>query len=166
MRQVSTPARDELGADYTVMLYGPETLPALAPLLAAAPGAPAHLLSPNLPPGMEVNLTVDGRDYAAVTLARPAWFDRFGFARPMVLLPAEADPTGLRLGYVEMAMVVAHDRDTGTLRTLAAAIRSLLFLENRNTAQVQSPEGLLAELDGLRAMQQRWQTAAGGSMWT
>ena len=161
LRQVSTPARDELGTDYTVMLYGPEPLPALAPLLAAAPRAPAHVLAANLPTGMALNVTVGGRDYAAVTLRRPAWFDRFAFSRPVVLLPAEADPDGLQLGYIEIAMVVAPDRDTAALRALAAAIRTLLFLENRPTAQVQSPEGLLAELDGLRATQHRWQTAAG-----
>ena len=44
---------------------------------------------------------------------------------------------------------------------LAAAVRTLLQLENRTHAQVQSPEALLSELDELHQMQRRVQTGAG-----
>lgn len=96
LRQLSTPARDEFGRDCTVMVYDAAALPALAPTLTSggAKDAACHLLAPGLPPGVAVNVEVDGRDYRAVTVARPGWFDSFVFARPVVLLPAEGEAAG------------------------------------------------------------------------
>lgn len=45
-----------------------------------------------------------------------------------------------------MAMLVARDADAGGVTRLAEAVSALLFLENRSTEQVQSPEALLGEL--------------------
>lgn len=79
------------------MVYAAAALPALAPTLTSggAKDAACHLLAPGLPPGVAVNLEADGRDYRAVTVARPGWFDSFAFARPVVLLPAEGEAAAL-----------------------------------------------------------------------
>jgi hypothetical protein len=163
LRQLSTPARDELGRDCTVMAYDAAALPALAPMLAGdgAKDAPCHLLAPGLPSGVAINVEVDGRDYRAVTVARPAWFEAFAFNRPVVLLPAEGEAAGLEQGYIELAMLVARDADAGGVARLAEAVRALLFLENRSTAQVQSPEALLGELERVQTLGRQWQAAAG-----
>ncbi len=145
------------------LAYDPATLPALAPLIASggARDAACFLLAPGLPPGIAVGVEVDGRDYHAVTVTRPTWFDSFAFARPVVLLPAESESAGLEQGYIDMAMLVARDADAGAVTRLADAVRALLFLENRATAQVQSPEALLGELERVQSLGRRWQTAAG-----
>ncbi len=161
LRQAPVGARDEFGADLTVLAYGPESLALLAPSLAGARGAGAHLASPTLPPGLPVRVEIDGTDHAAVTIARPDWLDRIAAQRPVLLLPAETAGPWLEHGYYEHALVLSDDTTPGAITQLAQALRTLLFVELRNAAQIQSPEALLGELDGLRSLQLRAQALTG-----
>jgi hypothetical protein len=162
LRQPSVTARDEFGTDCTVMVYGPESRPALAALILPGRNAPCQVLSPVLPAGTPVSVEIAGADYRAVAVGRPRWLDRLANLRPIVLVPEDMGAPWLDYGYLDLTMVVAHpDSPTSAVARLAEGVRTLLLLEQRNTAQVQSPEALLAELDDLRAMQHRWQTGAG-----
>ncbi|GAB1487583.1 hypothetical protein MASR2M8_00220 [Opitutaceae bacterium] len=161
LRQAPVGARDEFGTDLTVLAYGPESLALLAPALASARDAGVHLASPTLPPGLPVRVEIDGADHAAVTIARPAWLDRIASQRPVLLLPSETASPWLEHGYYEYALVLSDDTTPGAITRLAHALRTLLFVELRNAAHLQSPESLLSELDGLRTLQLRAQALTG-----
>ncbi len=161
LRQAPVGARDEFGTDLTVLAYGPESLALLAPTLASGRGAGTHLASPTLPPGLSVRVEIDGADYAAVTIARPAWLDRIAAQRPVLLLPSETAAPWLEHGYYEYALVLSSDTAPGAISRLAHALRTLLFVELRPAANLQSPEALLGELDGLRSLQMRAQALTG-----
>lgn len=158
LRQVAVRAEDEFGRNLLVLVYGDDTLPALAPLLAAAPDASVHVINSQMPEGLPLRVTLDGRDYQSAVLNAPAWLQRFGTSQPLALVPASIGEDWLGTGWFETALLINR---TGDLPTLAAAVRTLLQLENRTHAQVQSPEALLNELDDLRRMQRRAQTGAG-----
>jgi hypothetical protein len=161
LRQLSVAAQDEAGTDCLVMAYGPESLPALAPLLALDRTTTVHLFSPQLPAGLPVRVNIGGSDHAAVTLPAPVWLQRFTSGRALILLPAARATEWLELGYFETVLLIAREPGAPALRRLATALRTLLFLEGRPTAQVQSPEALLDELDALRALQARAQRGVG-----
>jgi hypothetical protein len=158
LRQVAVRAEDEFGGNLLVLVYGEDSLPTLAPWLAAAPESPVHVINPRLPGGLTLHVTVDGRDYDSTVLNAPAWLQRFGTNQPLVLVPASLGEDWLGTGWFETAILIER---TGDLPTLAAAVRTLLQLENRTYAQIQSPEALLNELEDLRRMQHRAQTGAG-----
>jgi hypothetical protein len=158
LRQVAVPAEDEFGRDLLVLVYGDESLPALAPLLAAAPAAAVHVINPRLPVGLPLRVTLDGRDYASAVLPAPAWLQRHGANQPLVLVPATIGADWFGTGWFETALLINR---TGDLPALAAAVRAILQWENRTHAQVQSPEALLNELADLRRLQYRAQTGAG-----
>ncbi len=158
LRQVAPRAEDEFGRDLLVLVYDDDTLPALASLLATAPATPVHVINPQLPDGLPLRVTLDGRDYPAIVLRTPAWLQRHGAHQPLVLVPASIGHSWLETGWFETALLLTHG---GNLPTLAAAVRTLLELEHRTHAQVQSPEALLSELADLRQLQQRAQTGAG-----
>lgn len=158
LRQVSVRAQDEFGRDLLVLVYGPESLPALAPLLGAAPEAAIHLIHPQLPAGVPLRVTLDGRDYQSLTLAPPAWWQRLGSSQVVALVPESIGSVWLGTGWFEHALLIERH---GDLPRLAAAVRTLLQLENRSRAQVQSPETLLGELENLRQFQRRAQAGAG-----
>lgn len=161
LRQAPVGARDEFGQQVTVLAYGPESLPLLAPALAGGASAGAHLASPGIPPGLTVRVEIDGADYPAITIARPAWLDRAVPSRPVVLFPAETAAPWLENGYFEHALILSDDTEPGAIARLADALRTLLYVERRNAAHLQSPEALLGELDDLRAFQVRAQGATG-----
>lgn len=161
LRQPPIGARDEFGADLTVLVYGAESLPLLAPTLVTGRDAGMHLASPALPPGLKVRVEVNGADYQAVTIARPAWLDRVAALRPALLVPAGTAEAWLENGYYEHALILSDDTGPGGVARLARALRTLLFVELRNAAHVQSPEGLLDELDALRSLQLRAQSVTG-----
>lgn len=158
LRQVAVPAEDEFGRNLLVLVYGDETLPALAPLLAATPAASVHVINPLLPAGLPLRVTLGGREYLSSVLDAPAWLSRFGASQPLALVPAAIGADWLGPGWFETALLINR---TGDLPALAAAVRALLQLENRTHAQVQSPEALLNELVDLRRLQRRAQTGAG-----
>ncbi|MBX3750842.1 MAG: hypothetical protein KF897_12205 [Opitutaceae bacterium] len=160
LRQVPWVAQDEFGGEAVVLVYGPESLPALAPLLAGGRGHSVHLLAPTLPAGLPVSLHIAGADYPALTLAPPGWLARFAADRAVALVPVEMAGDWLQAGYYETTLALARDSDPAALRRLAAALRALLVLEDRPTAQLQTPEALLDELDDLRSLQTRAQTGA------
>ncbi len=161
LRQVPWVAQDEYGGEALVLVYGPESLPALAPLLAGGRDRGVHLLAPRLPAGLPVSVDIAGADYPASTLAPPAWLRRFAADRAVALVPAELAADWLNAGYFETTLVITREAGPAVLRRLAAALRALLALEDRPTAQLQSPEALLDELDDLRALQTHAQTGAG-----
>jgi len=161
LRQVPWVAQDEFGGEAVVLVYGPESLPALAPLLAGGRSHSVHLLAPTLPAGLPVSLHIAGADYPALTLAPPGWLARFAADRAVALVPVEMAGDWLQAGYYETTLALARDSDPAALRRLAAALRALLVLEDRPTAQLQTPEALLDELDDLRSLQTRAQTGAG-----
>lgn len=161
LRQVPWVAQDEFGGEALVLVYGPESLPALAPLLAGGRGRAVHLLAPRLPAGLPVSLRIADADYSAITLAPPAWLSRFAADRAVALVPADMAAEWLNAGYYETTLAIARDSDPSVLRRLAAALRALLVLEDRPTAQLQTPEALLDELDDLRTLQTHAQTGAG-----
>ena len=161
LRQVPWVARDEFGGEALVLVYGSESLPALAPLLAGGRDRAVHLLAPQLPAGLGVSVHIAGADYPAATLTPPAWLRRFAADRAVVLVPGELAADWLDAGYFETTLVVARESGPATVRRLATALRTLLALEDRPTAQLQSPEALLDELDDLRALQSHAQTGAG-----
>lgn len=158
LRQVSIRAQDEFGRDLLVLLYGPDSVPALAPLLAAAPTAAVHIIHPQLPAGIPLRVSLDGRDYQSQTLTPPAWWPRLGSSQVVALVPESLGTSWLSTGWFEHVLLVERN---GDLPRLAAAVRTLLQLENRSRAQVQSPEALLGELAELRQLQQRAQAGAG-----
>lgn len=161
LRQISVRAVDEFGQDYNTMLYGPETLAALAPIFAEGKNYPAHLATRALPPGIPVRVEVDGVDFPAITITPPSWFERFGSVRPFVLLPMETGASWAQIGYFDFAAVTVKDEGPGALKKVADALRALLSLDQRNNAQLQSPEALLGELDQLQSLRGRWQAGAG-----
>lgn len=158
LRQVAARAEDEFGRTLLVLVYGDDTLPALAPLIAAAPDAAVHVINPQLPEGLPLRVTVDGRDYQSNVLHAPSWLQRYGANQPVVLVPASIGQSWLATGWFETALLIER---TGDLPKLAAAVRAILQLEERTHAQVQSPEALLSELAELRRVQHRAQTGAG-----
>lgn len=158
LRQISVRAQDEYGRDLLVLVYGPESLPALAPLLGAAPEAAVHLIHPSLAAGIPVRVTLEGRDYQGATVATPSWWQRFGAGQAIALVPESIAGPWLATGWFEHALLIERH---GDLPRLAAAVRALLALENRSHAQLQSPEALLTELDALRRLQRRAQAGAG-----
>lgn len=158
LRQVAARAEDEFDRTLLVLVYGDETLPALAPLLAAAPHAAVHVINPQLPQNLSLRITLDGRDYDSTVLHAPSWLQRYGANQPVVLVPASLGQSWLETGWFETVLLIER---AGDLPTLAAAVRAVLQLEERTHAQVQSPEALLNELDELRHVQRRAQTGAG-----
>lgn len=158
LRQVAAQAGDEFGRTLLVLVYDDESLPALAPLLAAAPDAAVHVINPQLPEGLRLRVTLDGRDYASSVLHPPSWLQRYGANQPIVIVPATIGQSWLETGWFETALLIER---AGDLPTLAAAVRTILQLEDRTHAQVQSPEALLSELDELRRVQRRAQAGAG-----
>lgn len=161
LRQASVAARDEYGTDYLVMVYGPESLPALAPLLAAGRDRAVHLVTPHLAAGLPVAVNLGGADHAALAVVVPAWLNRVSAGRPVALVPLELAAGWLDSGYFETALIVSRLAGTDALRGLAAGLRALLRLDDRPTAQVQSPEAILDEFDAFAALQTRAQTGAG-----
>ncbi len=161
-RQVPARVNDAFGRDYQLLLYGPATRAALAPLLGTDTTAEAHLVTADLPVGLRVPVTVEDINYQAATVAPPAWLQRIPASRSVLLLPEDAARERLRYGYQEFALIIGHaDSDNSSVRPLAQALRNLLRLDGRDQAQVQSPEILLNELDSLRSAQRRWQTGSG-----
>ncbi len=158
LRQASVQAQDEYGTSLRVMVYGPESAPALAALLGAAPDVAVHTFNPVLPAGLPLRVTLDGRDYPAVNLAAPASLQRIASGQALVLVPAAIGDAWLSTGWFETAFL--FDR-SGDLPLLATAVRTLLQLEDRRHAQLQSPEALLHELQELRQLQHRTQAAGG-----
>lgn len=158
LRRASIEARDEFGRDVTVLVYGTPSLPALAPFLAIAPDQPVHLIDPQLPAGLVVQVTINGRDYSGLNLAPPDWLSRMVSGQSIALIPETIGLDWLAQGWFETVLLVDQQ---GDLRTLAAAVRAILKLENRTYAHLQSPEQLLRELAKLRRTQDRVQTGAG-----
>lgn len=158
LRQVAARAEDEFGRTLLVLVYGDDTLTALAPLLASAPDAAVHVINPQLPEGLPLLVTLDGRDYLSAVLHASSWLQRYGANQPVVLVPASIGQNWLETGWFETALLIER---TGNLPKLAAAVRAILQLEERTYAQVQSPEALLSELAELRRVQHRAQTGAG-----
>ncbi|MCW5548242.1 MAG: hypothetical protein KIT44_04690 [Opitutaceae bacterium] len=161
LRQLPVTARDGAGRDCLVLVYGEESLPALAPWLAVQPGADGHLFTAQLPAGLPVRLEVDGTDVAASTLPAPEWLLRFTGGRAALLLPAARAGDWLELGHFETVQLTLRETGGPEIRRLAAALRSLLFLDGRSTAQLQSPERLLDELDALQLLQARLRHGSG-----
>lgn len=161
LRQIPWVARDALGGEALVLVYGPESLPTLAPLLGPATDRAVHLFSPRLPPDLPLSVEIAGAEFPALTLAAPRWLRRVVADRAAVLVPADLAADWLGAGYFETALVVMRDESPAALRRLAGALRALLALEARPTAQLQSPEALLDELDDLRAVQARAEVGAG-----
>lgn len=161
-RQLPVVARDPLQrSDLLVLAYGHATHRALAPALAAVPPSALHYITADLPPGLPVEVELDGVLRSAFTLAPPAWLARLPLFKPLLLLPDDHAIPWLRQGHLEFCLLLADPAKPETIRDLADAVRTLLLVERRDTAQLQSPEGLLAEISALEATRLRAQAAAG-----
>lgn len=161
-RQLPVPARDPLrNTDLLVLAYGRATHAALAPSLAAAPAASLHYVTADLPPGLPLAIDLDGVPRQAVTLAPPAWLARLPLFKPLLLLPDEDAAPWLRQGHLEFCLLLADPAQPDAVRTLSDAVRTLLLVERRDTAQLQSPEQLLAEIAALETTRLRAQAGAG-----
>jgi hypothetical protein len=161
-RQLPVPARDPLrNTDLLVLAYGRATHAAIAPTLAAAPASALHYITANLPPGLPLDVELDGVQRQVVTLAPPAWLTRLPLFKPLLILPDDHATHWLRQGHLEFCLLLADPAQPDAVRTLADAVRTLLLVENRNTAQLQSPETLLAEIAALETTRLRTQAGAG-----
>lgn len=158
LRQAPITARDEFGQDYVALVYGAESLPSLVPLINA--DATVHLINPNLPENVPALITLDGMDYPAITVQVPTWLERISNGRAVVLVSDDLEPNWLNSGYFETTILIERHATPGSFRRLASAVRALLYLEQRDRAQIQSPEALLDELDKLQAIQHRAQAGA------
>ncbi len=159
LRQVAVTARDGRGQECLVLAYDEESLPLLAPWFALAPAGENHLFTASIPSGLPVRLELDGADLSAITLPAPEWLQRFTGGRPALLLPAARAAEWLAAGWFETVRLSANDG--ADVRRLAAGLRSLLALEERTTAQLQSPEALLDELESLQHLQAGLRHGAG-----
>src|SRR5690606_23980943 len=161
-RQLPVTARDPLRDDNLLVLaYGPETHATLAPVLAAAPSAAIHYLTADLPPGIPLDIELDGVQRRVITLAPPAWLARLPLFKPLLLLPDDQAAHWLRHGHLEFCLLLADPARPDSVRALADAVRTLLLIERRDTAQLQSPEVLLDEIRRLDQTRRRTQAAAG-----
>ncbi len=160
-RQLPVPARDPLRGDCLVLAYGRATHVAIAPALAAAPAAALHYVTADLPPGLTIDVELDGVVRPATTLPPPAWLARLPIFKPLLLIPEESATAWFRHGHLEFCLILADPNAPGQVRGLAEALRTLLVLERRDTAQLQSPETLLDEIDRLELTRRRTQAAAG-----
>jgi hypothetical protein len=160
-RQLPVTARDPLRGDLLVLAYGRATQTALAPALAGVRPSALHYVTPELPAGIVIELEIDGALRDAVTVAPPSWLARLPLFKPLLIIPDEEASDWLRQGHLEFCLLLADPSAPDAVRTLAESVRTLLTLENRTTAQMQSPEVLLAEIDRLDSTRRRTQAAAG-----
>lgn len=161
-RQLPVPARDPLrGEDCLLLAYGRETQVALAPLLAGVPASGIYYVTRHLPAGLPIEIDIDGVPRATTTVTPPAWLARLPLVRPVVIVPDELADGWLRKGHLEFCLLLADPARPDRVRALADSVRTLLSIERRETAQMQSPESLLNELDALSVTRERTQAVAG-----
>lgn len=160
-RQLSVAARDPLRGDLLALAYGRGTAVALAPTLAGAPPSGIHYLTADLPAGLNLEVDLDGVSRPVVTVAPPAWIARLPLFKPLLLIPDEAATEWTRGGYLEFCLVLADPSRPDQVAALAEAVRTLLLIERRDTAQLQSPETLLEEIRQLDLTRRRAQATAG-----
>ncbi len=161
-RQLPVSARDPLrGEDCLVLAYGRETQVALAPLLASVPPSGIYYVTPHLPADLPVEIDIDGVLRETTTVSPPTWLARLPLVRPVVIVPDELADGWLRKGHLEFCLLLADPARPDHVRALADAARTLLAVERRDTAQMQSPETLLNELQALTATRERTQAVAG-----
>lgn len=160
-RQLPVSARDPLRGDLIVLAYGRATMASLAPALAGSPPSALHLVTRDLPPGIRHEVELDGVLRDAVTVAPPAWLARLPLFNPLLILPDEEASHWLRQGHLEFCLLLADPAQPDAVRSLSAGVRTLLTVENRVSAQVQSPETLLGEIQKLNATRERTQAVAG-----
>jgi hypothetical protein len=96
-----------------------------------------------------------------VTLAPPAWLARLPLFKPLLILPDEQAAHWLRQGHLEFCLLLADPAQPDSVSAFADAVRTLLLVERRDTAQLQGPEVLLAEIAALETTRRRTQAAAG-----
>lgn len=160
-RQLPVRARDPLRGDCIVLAYGRETLASLAPSLASAPDAPMHYVTRHVPAGVPLEVEVDGVVRTAVTVAPPDWLSRLPLLNPLLVVSEETASQWSVPGYLEFCLLLADTENPQAVKSLALAVRTLLTIERRETAQLQSPETLLDEIDRLDATRRRTQAVAG-----
>lgn len=160
-RQLSVTARDPLGSDCLVLAYGRETFAALAPALASVPPASIYYVAGHLPPGVTTEVEIDGVLREVVTVTPPSWLSRLPLFNPLLIVSDEQAVDWLRKGHLEFCLLLSDPSRPDEVRALAEAARGLLTIERRETAQVQSPEVLLDEIQKLNLTRQRIQAAAG-----
>jgi hypothetical protein len=160
-RQLPVPARDPLRGDLLVLAYGRATHAALAPALAGGPPSALHYITRDLPPGIRYEVELDGILREVVTVTPPAWLTRLPLFNPLLILPDDQAAHWLRQGHLEFCLLLADPNQPDSVRTLADAVRTMLLVERRDTAQLQSPETLLDEIQKLNVTRQRTQAAAG-----
>lgn len=160
-RQLPVPARDPLRGDLLVLAYGRATEVALAPTLAGLPPAGIHYVTADLPAGLPLEVELDGVARPVVTVAPPVWLARLPLFNPLLILPDETAAAWSRAGHLEFCLVLADPARPDQVAALAGAVRTLLLVERRDTAQLQSPENLLREIERLDLTRRRAQAAAG-----
>lgn len=160
-RQLGVRARDPLRGDLVVLSYGMATHATIAPSLAGLPPSALHYVTKDLPPGITLDIELDGVIRHAVTVAPPAWLSRLPLVNPLLILPEDQTGAWMRNGHLEFCLLLADPANPDEVRSLAAAVRTLLLVERRDTAQLQSPENLLAEIQKLDSTRRRTQAAAG-----
>jgi hypothetical protein len=160
-RQLPVSARDPLRGDLITLAYGRATHAALAPALAGSPPASLHYVTRDLPPGIRHEVELDGLFREAVTVAPPAWLDRLPLFNPLLLIPDDQAAHWLDRGHLEFCLLLADPAQPDSVRALSEAVRTLLLVERRDTAQLQSPETLLAEIQKLNTTRERTQAASG-----
>lgn len=160
-RQLSVTARDPLAGDCLVLAYGRETFAALAPALASVPPSSIYYVNKHLPPGVTTEVEIDGILRDVVTVAPPSWLSRLPLFNPLLIVSDEQAADWLRNGHLEFCLLLADPSRPEEVRTLAEAARTLLTIERRETAQVQSPEVLLDEIRKLNTTRERTQATSG-----
>lgn len=96
-----------------------------------------------------------------VTMAPPGWLERLPLFKPLLIASDDLAAQWPAQGHLEFCLLLADPNRPDDVRTLADAVRTLLVMDRRDTAQLQSPESLLAEIQKLNHTRQRTQAGAG-----
>ena len=145
--------------DIMVMAYLPETLPALAPLLHT--NTPLLVLSDSWPENVLIDVTFNKQSGTAV-IRRPPPHLRPIVQQHVLLIPQGWNAEGERIGYMENSI---FQRQT-TNRPLSEFVKAiqLTYGSDNRTPQVQSPVGMIEELETLKSRQVKWRSAMAGML--
>ncbi|MET0262257.1 MAG: hypothetical protein ABW223_05120 [Rariglobus sp.] len=160
-RQLPVSARDPLHGECLVLAYGRETFAALAPSLATVPPSAIYYVTAKLPSGVTLEVEIDGVLRSVVTVQPPTWLARLPLFNPLLIVPDELATAWEGQGHFEFCLLLADPSRPAEVRALAEGVRTILAMERRDTAQLQSPETLLDEIAALSLTRERTQALAG-----
>src|SRR5690606_1927647 len=106
-RQLPVTARDAVRGECLVLAYGRETLVALAPALAAVPPSSIYCVTADLPPGLPLEVEIDGAVYPTVTIEPPAWAARLPLFKPLLIMSEEFAERWTGRGHFEFCLLLA-----------------------------------------------------------